>query len=227
MVAYGLGDLTDATGGGRTLTNVNGATVEAGKVGNATRFSAPSLQYLERASDSSLQTGNYDWGLALWVNLDTGGGGGGIVTRDAGPSAREFRLVNSGPSVAVLTLLGGSFASVSAAITTGWNFLLGWVDVAGATLNLKSNNGTTQSVALGTPNSPSTPPLRIGASAEVGSEAYFSGLVDAMVFFRPSVPIGPIIDPINTTLWNGGAGREYPFGSVAPVMQYLRRRRAG
>lgn len=212
MVAYGLGDLTDATGGGRTLTNVNGATVEAGKVGNATRFSAPSLQYLERASDSGLQTGNLDWWLAVWVNLDTGGGGGSIINRDAGPATREWRLVNSGQSLAILTLLGGSFASVSAAITGGWNFLLGWVDTASATLNLKSNNGATQSAALGTPNSASTPPLRIGASAETGSESYFSGLIDDVAFGKPSVPIAGIIADLNTVLWNGGAGREYPFG---------------
>jgi len=62
-----LADLTDASGNGNTLTNNNGVTFVAGKIGNAASLSKTNISSL--TSNVVFNTADTDFGISAWVNI--------------------------------------------------------------------------------------------------------------------------------------------------------------
>ena len=67
-----LANLTDASGNGNTLTNNNGVTFVAGKIGNAASLSKANESYL--TSDVVFNTAGVDFSVAAWVNIQANAG---------------------------------------------------------------------------------------------------------------------------------------------------------
>jgi hypothetical protein len=72
LAFWKLADLTDASGNGNTLTNNNGVTFVAGKIGNAASLSKTNGSYL--TSNVVFNTTNTNFGISVWVNIQANAG---------------------------------------------------------------------------------------------------------------------------------------------------------
>jgi Concanavalin A-like lectin/glucanases superfamily len=67
---YSLEDLTDATGGGRSLTNNSAVTFTAGKISNAATAAAVNANYLYR-NDAYGLTNTAAYSISFWLKVNT------------------------------------------------------------------------------------------------------------------------------------------------------------
>src|SRR6187431_54120 len=87
--------------GAETLADNASVAQIAGKVGNAAHFARASSQFLSRASNANLQTGDIDFTLAAWVYLDSVGQVSTIAGKFGLSGTREYVLrVESAPAKA-------------------------------------------------------------------------------------------------------------------------------
>src|SRR5512146_1241028 len=201
---------TDSGSNGLTLVN-NGVTQVAGVVGNAISCVATSSQYLSRASEALLQTGDIDFTFAAWVKATTKTAFMFAVAKDTNTGgAREYGLYydpvldrfRMGVYRAVDTLAPVS-ADALGAVTTGvWYFLVGWHNAAADTVSIQVNNGVVNSAATGGAlQAAGGAEFRIGGRATPGSGLYWNGLLDQVMFWKRVLS-----STERTGLYNSGAG---------------------
>lgn len=209
--------------GTNNLTNVNSVVAAAGtKVGaGAAQFVAASSQQLNCADNASLSTGDVEFWIACWVWVDSLAADHALVAKGTGTSAttREFTLTAALSSARFIFQMGDvnntGTAQVNAATngaTTGaWHFLLAGRDKAADTLFLRQNHGTIVTASAAGKIPPDTAGLfRLGVLNAATS--YHDGRLDAVAFGKsPPVGMAAVADEISARLWNGGAGREYPW----------------
>lgn len=218
LVAYwkleeASGTRVDATGRGNDLTDNNTVTQATGIVGNAAQFTAANSEYLSHADNADLSTGNVDFTVAAWVYLDSKPASVmGFVTKGSGGSTTnaEYSLqyLNTSDRFRLVVFDGGSNAGAAVANNLGspststWYFVVAWHDSVADTVNIQVNNGTVNSSAYTFGSWDSTEPLWIGRS----SSGYQNGRIDAVGFWKRVLTAGE-----RTSLYNGGAGLQYPF----------------
>lgn len=163
LVAYwrldeASGTRVDATGRGNDLTDNNTVTQAVGRVGNAAQFTAANSEYLSRADNADLSTGDIDWTFWCWARLASKGAeramGGKYLSAgeqrewllEFNNTADRFQLfVSSTGTAASRTIL--SATSLGSPSTATWYFLVGWHDSVANTINIQANNGTVDSAA--------------------------------------------------------------------------------
>ncbi len=196
--------------GGNDLTDNNTVTQAAGKVGNAAQFTAANFEYLSRASNAALQTGDIDFTFAfgvhgqleraclVWENRMTNEY---YLYRD---NARQLQF-------AVATGAGLYFPVHPPVSATAYHLVVCWHDATANTVNIQVDNGTVQSVTTGG-NAPnvSTNPFYLGAYA--GPSYYTSGRIDEFGFWKRT-----LTSQERTDLWNGGNGTSYPFSQSVSI----------
>ena len=84
LAFWKLDDLTDASGNGNSLTNNNGVTFVAGKVGNAASMSKGNESYL--TSYVAFNTTGVDFAISAWVNIQANEGNTIFLTGSTGGS---------------------------------------------------------------------------------------------------------------------------------------------
>jgi hypothetical protein len=193
----------DATGHGNNLTNTNGVTQAAGKVGQAASFVAANSQQLQIASNLPLQI-NGDWTWAGWFKPATLSG----VYQNLfyAPNVRVF-LSGTTSQLAADDLSHGGVSPGPTLSPGTWYF--GWVQWDSATMMFRAsvNNGTQASNAPGSPLSSGASFVHMGDN---GSGNYYGGLLDEVgVWNRKLTPAEM------AALYNGGAGVTYPFEQAA------------
>lgn len=212
-----LGD--DSGSNGLTLTNNNVVTQVAGKVGQASSYVTASSQYLSRASEALLQTGDIDFTWAAWaypsaINRKF------IVGKDNNVAGqREYELlwdntlgfragVFKATDVEVLVSTGGAFNTINS-----WYFVVYWHDATANTVNLQVNNGTIFSAATGGAlQAASGAQFRIGARQFPTAIDYWNGQIDQVMFWKRTLTVDE-----RTALYNNGSGVTVA-SALAPVV---------
>ena len=189
------------------------AQVGVFKAGIAAQFTIANSEYLSRASNSSLQTGDIDWTIAGWFKFD-GGGSQCIVSKDSATSGkREYQLTYFvGPTNAVLgqvftaTDVARQVSSAGIPTANTWFFFTFWHDAAANTINLEFNaNGSIISTnTTGALQAASDAEFRLGSNAFSGSPLYLGGAEQAIGFWKRTLTSGE-----KTFLYNSGNGRNY------------------
>jgi Concanavalin A-like lectin/glucanases superfamily len=212
--AWNLADTADAIGA-NTLTNNNGATFTAGKVGNAATLVRASAQYLSRASNAGLQTGAVDFWLGFWIKFASDPGIN-MYPFSKGTSPEYAGYYNSGEARFHFTIANFAKdlqAANSGAFTVGtWYFVLCWYDATNQTINVRVNNGGSIDTlsTFGTTITANASALTLGWFG--AANTYVDGQMDAVVFGKsPPGGIAGVISEISSTLYNAGAGKEPPY----------------
>lgn len=191
-----------------TLTNNNAVSQIAGRVGQAAQFVAASSQYLGRADNASLSTGNIAFTLAGWVNLtdrattyaianklDSSGAGEWNLTYTGGGTERfRFRTFLSGAGVGDAT--ANSFGQATSGV---WTHVVFWHDPATTTVNIQVNGGPVDSATTTGAPADTGVSFQLGATATPGG--FLNGSLDEWGFWKR------LLTPAERVwLYNGGSG---------------------
>lgn len=214
-----LEDEADAHGG-RTLTNNGTATFGAGKIGNAAYFNGTN-QYLSRADDAGLSmSGQTSFTLACWLYLtDKTADRWAVLKGDsltAGTSDYGINYATTADRIQ-FAIGDGSNGAVATADTFGavpadtWVCVVAWYDRATGTstdtVNIQVDGGTADSAASGANGSrDGTRQLDIGRGFNTLGSSFWAGRVDSVSIWKRLLTAAE-----RTALYNGGAGRDYPF----------------
>jgi hypothetical protein len=132
-----------------------------GKHANAADFESTTSEFLERADNAALSTGDIDFTVAGWVYLESKPGTYMVIASKANAFATgqaEYALYwdnaqdrfafkicdSSGGSGGVGTVLANN---LGAPATGTWYYVAAWHDAAANTVNIQVNNGLVNSSA--------------------------------------------------------------------------------
>lgn len=197
--------------GSHTLTNNNGVTFSAGKLGNAANFSAASSQSLSVADAADLRSAS-QFTITFWIKWSSASLNVVFLAKDSSTD-REFTLDRS--SAGLRFYFSGTTGITAGGPTipadSAWHNVIAWYDgsVAGHhTCNEVVDNGTVVTVDVGSANPPTgTASFRIGGRDFVGAEGYVTASIDAVGWAQGKIPTAPQ----RAAIWNAGNGVEAPF----------------
>lgn len=171
-------------------------------------------QYLSRASTASLVTGDIDFTIWGWVNLNSKSSEQALVSKyNTASNAREwlveykdttdrfrFAVTSDGSAGTLVTVDENTLGSPS---VNGWYFFIAWHDSVNNQIGISINNnaGTTQSHTLGVFSS-STASFAIGAID--GGSLKLGGRGDGVGFIKRLLTASE-----KTALFNSGKGVKY------------------
>lgn len=203
--------------GAHDLTN-HGATQITGKVGNAVHCTRASSQYLERATEAALETGDIDFGFCTQLKLDSKPAAMYAFSKahdDGDANNYDYGLVYvSGTDRLKWIVSDGSTLGVVSADSFGspptgsWLFVSCWHDSVNDLLCIQVNNGPVDSVSWTGGGHVSGFAFRVGG--ETGGTSYWDGGVDELYFYKRVPSVND-----RSRLWNGGNGLAYPFSAGA------------
>lgn len=204
LVAWYRGGLADAHAG-HHLTNNNGVTFSAGKVGLACDFASASSQYASSASTDFALLGNFT--IAGWFKLTSTPGNMNIVDRLAAGGGYALYWKNGSSAFSLYVANGGTTAEAvwGAALTTAtWYHVAGWLDTVAQKVYLAVNHGTPVEAAFATTPANAGVNFSLG-SYSAGSASFFNGSLDEVAIARRVWSTGERAEH-----YGGGAGISYP-----------------
>lgn len=202
---------------GLTLTDNNTVGSNTGLVySNAASFVASSSEYLSRASESTLQTGDIDFWFAAWayptaLNPLTFPS---VIGKDVQATNREYLILyDSGTNRWrwVVGSGGGGFIGRQDANTFGapsintWHLLVVYHSATSNQVGISVNGGAFDTSATTGAPSVWTNEFRIGGRTDSAAGTFFDGRIGPVLFGKNYVPDSADV----TWLYNGGAGRTY------------------
>ena len=201
--------------GANHLTDNNTVTQAAGRTGAAAQFTAANLEWL--SSDSgALSMGDVDCTFAAWVYLDSKSGHRTILGKYAAnggdadseyllryiSTTDRFQIGVVGSNGVFVPLHADAFGSPA---TGTWHFVVAWHDSIANTINIQINNGTVNSLTHSLGVQSKAAGFALGRPGQFHGQ-YMDGRLDAVGVWKRVLTAGE-----RTTLYNAGAGREYPF----------------
>jgi hypothetical protein len=216
------GNALDAVGS-NDLTDTNSVGSTTGKVGNARSFVVANSTFFNRASNSTMQTGDIDFTIALWVNLASKSAQRNIMGRWASGGNFEYLLyydLGSNTFTFVINVNGSDFfgnvgSNNFGSPTVGdWNHVVVWHDSV--------NNELGISVNANTPNTQGWSFGVFAGSADTRIGETMDGSIDEVGFWKRV-----LTSQERTDLYNSGAGLTYPFSSGGPFPFFSLRSMAG
>jgi hypothetical protein len=209
---YSFESLLADSVGGNTLTNGNGVTQAAGKIGQAANFVAASSQILTSTA-AALTLGNSSFSVAGWTKPSNGGT---ILTTEFAGELGGMRLDLAGGGPSLRGLLYSAAAVLVANVSdptvltldgSTWYFFVLMYNTVGPTFVVKINNGAgTSGVPSGAGGAGST--FSLGGGGGAGAP-YIGGLLDEVGIWSRVLTATE-----QTNLYNAGAGQTWPFTGV-------------
>ena len=177
------------------------------------QFTAANSEYLSRASEAALQTGDIDFTLACWLYMDTRSSGpasSAFLTKHAGGTSGEYYIrddyANDKIVFAVNDAAGADSVyanSLGIPSATTLYFIVAWRDKTAGKINIQINNGTVDQV-----NSTRIPNTGANAAFNIGRRGnatdYTDGRVSRVGFWKRMLTASE-----RTWLYNNGTGRFY------------------
>jgi hypothetical protein len=222
------GDALDAHGS-NDLTDNNTVGTAAGKVAGARDFERGSSQHFSLADNADLSTGDIDFTIAAWVQLESKPGGNmSVVQKTTNLSGEYFFFHEASSDRFKLEVYGaGGFGSVGAVTANNlgapslatWYFVVAWHDSANNEVGISVNAGTPDTAAH------SAGVLDGAGAFELSGftfGTFWDGLIDEVGFWKRVLTADE-----RTELYNGGDGLAYPFdGGGGGFVAYPRPRGA-
>jgi len=199
LVAYWKLDETSGTRrdskGSSHLTDNNTVTQSSGIIGPAAQFTKANSEYLSRASNSDLTTGDIDYTIACWIYLDSlpsiAGSSFNVVTKyEIGSPNQEYLLqINANDNKIVLGHTGtGADAQWPTALTTAtWYFVVAWHDAVNNQIAISVNGGSPVIVSTTGAAFSSSTQFLVGAVTESGGggvKEFMNGRIDELGFWK-------------------------------------------
>lgn len=207
---------------GNTLTDTNTVT-QAVAPPLAADFERDNSEYLEITDNATIDLGDIDFTITLWLKLESKPDGGGNMhiinkTSSDGTSNKEFTLAWLGGGTDRLhwwvadgstTVIGSLNASTFGAPSLNtWYFVELWHSATDNQVGIRVNNGTADTAATSGAAGNSSGPWRIGTQALSPTTepwaAYFDGAVDSMGFWKKL-----LTSDERTALYNSGKAVSY------------------
>jgi hypothetical protein len=202
--------------GSNTLTDNNSVGQDTGIVGSAGVFNNASSRYLSLASNASLQAGDVSFSFSCWVYLFSKTTYRWVFAKDSAVAGeREYYLIYDQPSD---RWEFGVFRATDSPVivranTLGSPAINTWVhigcyhDAANDQIGICGAGGPFDTQATGGPLQPaSNAEFRIGHSSRTATLYFMDGRIDEVGFWKR------VLTPSEwAALYNGGAGRTYPF----------------
>lgn len=185
-----------------------------GKVGTAADLESGSFQYLSRADNAALSTGDIDFSVAAWIKIESLGSYMAIAAKgDHSSNQREYEFfIDGGTNRAVFRVSSnGTVAGLSSNLeattfgalsTATWYFVVAYHDSVNNLIGVCVNN-TCDTASWSSGAFDGTAAFMIGRDLSDGS-AYFDGLIDQAGFWKKVLTSQDKID-----LYNGGSGISY------------------
>ena len=217
LVAYwsldeASGNAIDAATGNDLTETVGTIASTTGRVSTARDFEATETEYFAIADNADLSTGDIDFTIAAWVQLESKPATEmDIVSKfETSGNQREYRMryfnttdrltwtVDSNGATPVTVSWG------SAPSTATWYFVVAWHDSVNNVIGISVNDGTpvTSAHTVGVLNG--TSPFHIGALGRAAATFYWDGLIDEVGLWKKVLTAAEI-----TWLYNAGNGRSY------------------
>jgi hypothetical protein len=196
-------DLVETSG-----TIASGAGVVAG-TGTSRDFEVGDTEWFDLPDNADVSTGDTDFTIAAWVNLESKGAFRFIVAKDGGVGIREYSFgYNAGSDRFVFNVSpdGTALTTVTAnnlgspAVATAY-FIVVWHDASANTITIQVNDGTANAAAHTTGVFDGATAFQVGAQ---GSSLSMDGLIDEVGFWKRVLTAGE-----RTWLYNSGSGRSY------------------
>lgn len=207
------GTRNDATANANNLTDNNTVTQSTGKVGNAAQFASVNSEYLSRASNSTLVTGDIDCAGAAWfyltVQVVPSTAYPVIMTKGDAPDYEYQLFINSnniGEASLYVEGSGGTSHQLDLLAYTNenvWHCIFWWHDSVNNLLGLQLDNGTPVTFSWTTGLKSTTNQFRIGA--DTAGAFGWDGLIDQVCFWQNYVPTSGE----RTQYYNSGNGLTY------------------
>lgn len=201
--------------GSNDLTDNNSVASAAGKIGDAAQFTRASETWLSHADNTDLSMGDIDFSIAAWVWIDTlsvGNPQDCIAKWDFFEGFEEYLLrFNASNKFEFFVRDTGNTTTTSIASTTAisedtWYLVLAWHDASGNTLNISVDNGTANSVGYSGGVRDSGSDLNLGRLTHTSTTALLGGRLDSISIWKRLLTTDE-----KTSLYNAGAGLDYPF----------------
>ena len=217
------GNAADSVGG-NTLTNNGTVTYSAGKINNAADFDG-STDYLSKTDNAALSITN-NLSISCWINQ-----GAGRITNDI--IVAKSMAANLGYELRIRNSAGADWAPTTYISQTGdnvtedqWYTATGYINSTGTWYHIVTTyaSGTcliyVNASSIGLTNSGGTTSIFDNTTAfTVGARAdpleYFHGSIDEVGIWNRVLSAAEV-----TTLYNGGAGNQYPFGEAAAAANH-------
>lgn len=209
------------------LTDNNTVTQAAGKIGNAAQFTRANQEYLSRADNADLSTGDIDYWFTAWVYLDSKPGNDmTIVSKDDGSPNREYRLyweqavdrfrffAMDATGASIGTVDANTFGAPS---TSTWYFVVGYHSATDNEIGISVNGGAFDTAATTGAAGDSTGAFYIGLYDNPATKSW-DGRIDEVGFWKRAKPTANEV----AALYNGGNG--LPYSSIigkAPEGRHL------
>lgn len=214
------GNALDAHGS-NPCTEENGVASGAGKINTSRTFVAANSEDFVHASNASLQTGDIDFTVGVWVNpgnittlqtLMSKWGDGtnkewGLFLNGVGDGIGDYGFILVDAAQNQTTVRATDPTDPIPAIGV-WDFIVAWHNAAANTLNIQVNNGVVNSVSYSAGTVVGNAPFRLGALGDT-PDIFFSGSLDEAFFAKR------VFDATDrTALYNSGAGFAYAWGNA-------------
>lgn len=199
--------------GSITLFDSNTVASATGKISNAGDFENGASEFLASAADpAAVDFANVDFTIALWVQLESKGVRKTFLAKydDSGQAQYYVQWNNSNDRLIFGVSNDGSAEVEVAAGNLGipalatWYFIVAWHDAAANTINIKVNDGTTDSAAHTTGVFNSTSKLIMGMLG-LGS-GFHDGFNDEVGIWNRVLTGAEM-----TELYNSNNGKTHPF----------------
>lgn len=192
---------------------VTGVSVGTGLIGNAAEFNVIQNDFLQRATSAEFEmTGNVKFGFTGWYNPQAiGVADQAILGKWDIAGSREYRIyIRNGEFRFEVTNSGISPVTVvnTTPLMAGqWYFFAAWYDPIAGTINLKINEGATESFphASGVYGA-SGVPFYVGFD-DAASSSNLNGRLDSVSMWKTAFPSEAEL----SVLYHSGMGLDYPF----------------
>jgi hypothetical protein len=199
--------------GSNDLTQTNTPTAVAGVINNANNFVRANSEYLSRADNTDLSTGDIDFSFSCWARITTKPGSGylPILSKDVA-GQREYALMwsqaNDRFNWYLLNATGNNQLVANALgspSTATWYHIAVWHDSVNNVIGIRIDDTFENTMATTLAPMDSTTAFTIGRwFYDVTFNGYWDGDIDEVVFAKRVWTATDI-----TTLYNGGAGLSY------------------
>lgn len=206
----------DSGPNGLDLSDPNNAPSTTGKISLAVSLVSGSNDYLTRADNAFLSTGNVDFTIAAWVYLTTKTANRGIVGKWVSTgnqreyllrytsSSDRFGLFVSpdGTATGLGSVEANNFGSVS--IST-WYLVIAWHDAVNDLLGIQVNATTPDTASYASGVNDSTAAFDVGRQAS-GVDT-MDGRIDELGFWKSAAGGGGVLSStLRSALYNSGSG---------------------
>lgn len=212
--------------GSNHLTDNNTVLSATGKVGNAADFEDTNSEYLNRADNAALSTGDIDFTFALWVKMESKSGTQNRIIAKGTATDEEYTIYHDSAADRFVFAVKGSAGSgngngigadtLGAVSLATWYFIVAWHDATANTLNIQVNNGGVDSVAHTFGVYDGAGDFYIGAGYPFPG-GYFDGLIDQVGFWKRTLTTQE-----RTDLYNSDNGLSYaglsPTATITPTV---------